>query len=114
MIVYPLGHWPNGRDIEFVIRLERAISRLGAPLGFDGDPLAENCPEPKTHEEIVAACDLLQALPARLRNWDRRVAHRMCKRAVFGRTRDDIACTATVKPTVTEAKLNRERRRVSA
>ncbi len=80
----------NGQDIVTLQRLERAITRLGLPLGFDGDPLADQFPEADTHEDILAACDLLLALPARLRNADRRLAHRMCKAAVFGRTRRSI------------------------
>ena len=87
MIVYPLPLRPNGRDIEFVIRLVRAITRIGEPLGFDGDPLAERFPEAETEADLWAACDLMQLLPAELRNWDRHVAYRMCQAAVFGRTR---------------------------
>ncbi len=68
-----------------VLSLERTITRLGLPLGFNGDPLADRFPEPDTHDDIVAACDLLLALPADLRNYDRRLAHKMCKAAVYGR-----------------------------
>ena len=69
-----------------LIRLERAITRLGLPQGYDGDPLAEDFREPDTLGDIVAACELLQRLPANLRNWDRRLAHRMCP---GGRIRPD-------------------------
>lgn len=78
---------PNGHDAVMVLRIERAITRLGLPLGFDGDPLAEQFPEAETYGDILAACDLLLSLPAKLRILDRRLAHRMCKAAVFGRSR---------------------------
>ncbi len=113
MIVYPLPQRPNGRDVEFVIRLEHAITRLGAPYGYDGDPLAEHFPDAKTESDLWAACDLLDALPAKLRNHDRRVAYRMCQAAVFGRTRTDDNRIAPSAPAA-DAKLARERRRASA
>lgn len=114
--VFPLPQHPTGRDIEFVFRLERTISRLGRPQGFDGDPLAENFPGPLTEGDIHDACDLLASLPCELRNWDRRVAHKMCKAAVFGRTRDDgspAVPSSTPEPHSpnADAKLQRERRR---
>ncbi len=104
---------PNGQDISVLMRLERTIMRLGLPLGFDGDPLADRFPETDTHGDIVAACELLQALPAKLRNYDRRLAHAMCKAAVFGRTRsDDRSLPPQATSTATaDAKLARERQR---
>ncbi len=96
-----------------LLRLERTITRLGLPLGFDGDPLAARFPEADTHGDIVAACDLLLALPVKLRNFDRRLAHSMCKAAVFGRTRsDDRSLPPQATSTATaDAKLDRERNR---
>lgn len=85
-ITHP-DHSPNGRGVAYLIRLERAITRIGAKFGFDGDPLAERFPEADSEADLWAACDLMQMLPAELRNWDRRVAYRMCQAAVFGRTR---------------------------
>jgi hypothetical protein len=84
------------------------------PLGFDGDPLASRFPEDQTHGDIVSACDLLQQLPLELRNYDRRQAHRMCKAAVFGRTRADAQQLLPLAPSTVDAKLDRERRKVSA
>ena len=81
------SHRPNGDDVATIIRLERAITRLGLPLGFDGDPLAERIPEADTEGDLWAACDLLDSLPVELRNRDRRLAYRMCQAAVFGRSR---------------------------
>ena len=105
--------WPNGSDVTVLLQLERTIMRLGLPLGFDGDPLADRYPEADTHDDIVAACDLMQALPAKLRNYDRRLAHAMCKAAVFGRTRsEDRSLPPQAPSTATaDAKLTRERKR---
>ena len=47
-----LPHWPNGSDITVLLQLERTITRLGLPLGFDGDPLADRFPEADTHGDI--------------------------------------------------------------
>ncbi len=108
-----LPHWPNGADITVLLQLERTITRLGLPRGFDGDPLADRYPEADTHGDIVAACDLLQALPVKLRAFDRRLAHHMCKAAVFGRTQaDDRSAPQQPSPAPTaDAKLARERNR---
>ena len=80
---------PYGHGVVTLMHLERAITRLALPLGFDGDPLARPYPEAETYDDILAACDLLLALPATLRNYDRRLAHRMCQAAVFGRKKAD-------------------------
>lgn len=108
-------HTPNGQDVALLIRLQSAITRIGLPLGFDGDPLDEDYPGPRTHDDIVDACELLQMLPPKLRNYDRRLAHGMCKAAVFGRTRGVASLEAMPAPDSTvDAKLQRERRRASA
>jgi len=113
MIISPLSQQPNGRDVEFVIRLDRTITRLGAPLGYGGDPLAERFPDGRTFGDLHAARELMRLLPVELRNWDRRVALRMCQAAVFGRTRPEdrsLAPQELPKPTA-DAKLARERNR---
>ena len=112
-IVAPLPLRPIGRDIEHVIRLNLSISRLGLPRGFDGDPLAERFPDGRTLGDLCAAHTLLASLPAELRNWDRRVALRMCQAAVFGSTRQDdrsVPLSEPAKPS-TDAKIARERNR---
>ncbi len=113
MIVYPLPLRPNGRDTEFVIRLDRTITRLGLPLGYDGDPLAERFPEGRTLGDLHAAYELLSLLPVEFRQWDRSVALKMCQAAVFGRTRsEDRSLSPQAAPTATaDAKLARERQR---
>ncbi len=113
MIVYPLPLRPSGREIEIVIRLERAIARLGTPLGYDGDPLAERFPAGRTLRDLSDAHRLMRSLPVELRNWDRRVALKMCQAAVFGRTRlnaRNLPPQPTSKASA-DAKLARERNR---
>jgi len=113
MIVYPLPQRPNGRDTEFVIRLDRSITRLGLPLGYDGDPLAERFPDARTLGDLHAAYGLLAKLPAELRRWDRRVALKMCQAAVFGRSRPEDHRIPPQEPpkSTADAKLARERNR---
>ena len=104
---------PNGQDVAMLVRLERAISRTGLPLGFDGDPLAERFPDGRALGDLHAAHQLLATLPVELRNWDRRLALKMCQAAVFGRTQPDdrrLPPQESTKPTV-DAKLARERSR---
>jgi len=110
MIVNPLPLRPNGREVEFAIRLDRKISQLGLQLGFDGDPLAERFPDGRTLGDLHDAYELLAMLPVELRRWDRSVALKMCQAAVFGRTRPDDR-SAPPQAAAVDAKLTRERSR---
>ncbi len=96
-----------------VLHLDRTITRLGLPLGYDGGPLAERFPDGRTLGDFYAAYELLSLLPVGLRKWDRSVALKMCQAAVFGRTHFDdrrLPSQASSNPTA-DAKLARERNR---
>lgn len=102
-------------EIMHLFRLERVVFREALKLGFDGDPVADPMPQPKDEYDLHSAYRLLYKIPAKLRNRDREQALRMCRCAVWGRTRGVSSLEAMPTPDSTvDAKLQRERRRATA
>ncbi len=104
-------------EITLLLRLERTITRLGLPLGYDGDLLADPLPQAESDRDLEAAYELLWQVPPHLRYAARDMALQMCRGAVWGRTRSDDRslpprATSTATSTATaDAKLARERQR---
>lgn len=100
-------------EITLLLRLERAVSKLALPQGYDGDLLADPLPQPETDHDLEAAYKLLWQVPPHLRHADRDMTLRMCRGAVWGRTRpEDRSLPPQPSSTLSsDAKLARERSR---
>jgi len=100
-------------EITLLLRLERAVSKLALPQGYDGDLLADPLPQPETGRDLEAAYELLWQVPSHMRHANRDMTLRMCRGAVWGRTRAEDRSLPPQQPSTptADAKLARERSR---